>query len=359
VLWKNGNITDLGALTGEGGHSSTADAVNSRGQVVGGAFTSNPDPDSMLGTNFQTRAFLWQNGVMQDLGTPGGPDAQALMINEKGQVVGDSYTSFMPNNGCSDLALTIGAFIWENGKMTDLGNFGGTCTFAIAMNNRGQVIGNSTLTDETQHAFLWERGELKDLGTFGGTFGQAQGLNEAGNVVGIATVAGDQFFHAAVWNNGGITDVGTLPGDANSFGFDINEGGQVVALSTDSQFTTFRAFLWQKGRSMLDLESLAARSGLQLGQAIAFSGTANINNRGEIAANAVDANGNFHAVLLIPCGHVDTDCQDIRATGIEANAKNTPQNRVIADELHRRLMSGGIPAMMRARMAHSRRNLLP
>ena len=63
VLWKNGKITELGALTEEGGHSSTADAVNSRGQVVGGAFTENPDPFSLLGTGFQTRAFLWQNGL--------------------------------------------------------------------------------------------------------------------------------------------------------------------------------------------------------------------------------------------------------------------------------------------------------
>ena len=153
--------------------------------------------------------------------------------------------------------------------------------------------------------------------------------------------------------------LGNCPGDANSFGFDINEGGQVLALSTDSQFTTFRAFLWQKGRPMLDLEALAARSGLQLGLAIAFSGTANINNRGEIAANAVDANGNFHAVLLVPCGHVDTDCQEVRPTGIEVHAANTPQNRGIADEVHRYLMSGGLPALLRARMAHSRGNLLP
>ena len=40
------------------------------------------------------------------------------------------------------------------------------------------------------------------------------------------------------------------------------------------------------------------------------------------------------------------------------NAKNTPQKRAIAGELHLRLTSGGIPAMMRARTAHSRRNLL-
>src|SRR5215469_8106126 len=154
----------------------------------------------------------------------------------------------------------------------------------------------------------------------------------------FATVAGDQFFHAAVWNNGGITDIGTLPGDANSFGFDINEGGQVLALSTDSQFTTFRAFLWQKGSPMLDLEALAARSGLQFGIAILGSSATNINNRGEIAGTAFDSDGNLHAVLLVPCGHTDTDCQDIRAGG-EVHTTKTQQNLAFADELHRKFMS--------------------
>jgi probable HAF family extracellular repeat protein len=243
--------------------------------------------------------------------------------------------------------------------MTDLGNFGGTCTFPFALNNRGQVTGTSFLRgDRAQHAFLWERGTMKDLGTFGGTFSAGSALNDAGDVVGSATFPGDQVVHAAVWNGVGITDVGELPGDANSLGLDINEGGQVLGVSIDSQFTNFRAFLWQKGHPVLDLEPLGALSGLQLGVGFTFNGTVNINNRGEIAGNAVDANGNWHAVLLVPCGHMDTDCQDVRATGIEVNAANAPQNMAIANEAHRTLTSGGIPALMRARMAHNRRNLL-
>src|SRR4029077_2170102 len=80
VLWdKNGEITTLGTL---GGNMSFAVALNNRGQAVGGAANAIADPFGLAFTglpNFgtQTRAFLWENGVMRDLGTLGGPDSFA------------------------------------------------------------------------------------------------------------------------------------------------------------------------------------------------------------------------------------------------------------------------------------------
>ncbi len=197
VLWQNGGITDLGVL--EGGNESVATAVNNRGQVVGLFANTVPDPFSMFGLGYQARAFLWQNGVMQDLGTLGGPDAQALLINERGQVVGWSYTSSNPGCGFAGLSLTTGSFLWEAGKgMKDLGNFGGTCTTAADINNLGQVVGVSALTgDQFGHAFLWENGVLHDLGdSFEGDNSGAFAINEAGEAVGFGYFPGDAVFHA-------------------------------------------------------------------------------------------------------------------------------------------------------------------
>src|SRR6266536_1862644 len=175
VLWRHGKITDLGTL--EGGTESEAFAVNARGQVVGGATNGIPDPSSIVGVTTQVRAFLWQNGAMQDLGTlPGGTDALALLVNERGQIVGQSYTASSippPTPSCRTEGLTLHGFLWENGKMVDLGTLGGSCAFTYALNNRGQVVGQATLAgDETSHPYIWDRKRgIKDLGTLGGIFG--------------------------------------------------------------------------------------------------------------------------------------------------------------------------------------------
>jgi uncharacterized membrane protein len=59
TMWtKDGQIINLGTL---GGNESSAFSVNNRGQVVGMAVNTIPDPFSFLAT--QLRAFLWHDAV--------------------------------------------------------------------------------------------------------------------------------------------------------------------------------------------------------------------------------------------------------------------------------------------------------
>ena len=298
VLWNGGEMIDLGTL--EGGYESIASSVNSHGQVVGLALNGITDPDSMVGLGYQARAFLWQNGAMRDLGTLGGPDAWAFVINERGQVAGNSYVNTEPSARCAQFeigTLTTGAFLWDKGTMKDLGNFGGTCTFVFDLNNRGEVVGASSLAgDQVQHPFLWDGQALIDLHTFGGDAGTAIAINEIGDAVGWATDP-DQVPHAALWRNGQIKDLGTLAGFPFSFGSAINARGQVVGEVASSDFTEFRGFLWQAGGPMIDLNSLIPPgSDLQ----VVFPET--INDRGEIVGRALLPDGSEHAFLMVPCG---------------------------------------------------------
>jgi probable HAF family extracellular repeat protein len=298
VMWRDGKITNLGTLPG-GGYQGAAVSVNNRGEVAGIASNLVPDVNSLLNYNqnlwsgvgygYQLRAFVWdQKNGMQDLGTLGtGTDAEALAINERGQVVGDSYTSSAPG-AC--YGVTSGVFIWDRKHgMVDLGNLGGSCTVPGDLNNRGQVVGASLVTgDAYQRAFLWEHGSLRDLGgSLGGNNTGADAINENGEAVGFARLAGEATFHATLWRHvKEITDLGTVGNDPCSFAQAVNDEEQVVGDSSPSDcvnFDTSRGFLWEHG-SIADLNTLIPPNSPLY---IVYAYT--INHRGEIAVNGAKA----------------------------------------------------------------------
>jgi probable HAF family extracellular repeat protein len=311
VVWEDGRIIDLGTF---GGNFGQANAINDRGQVVEFATNTISTPVSIaafgcdvdLAVPTQTRAFIWEGGAIQDLGTLGGPDSCAVLINERGQVAGYSFT---------DLSASppVHPFLWQHGTMQDLGTLGGTFALANALNNRGDVTGLSFVAgNSVYHPSLWHRGGTTDLGTLGGDTGNAESLNDATEVVGEADLpgpSGSQLYHAFLWRRGVMTDLGTQDGDPCSLALSINSRGQVVGGSTDcSTLLNGHAFLWEQGGPMVDLNSFVpASSNLTLTVATL------INDRSEIAVQAVLPNGDTHAMLLIPCDGEDSNgegCED-------------------------------------------------
>ena len=318
VVWKKGQITNLGTF---GGAHSLATTINNRGQVVGMALNKVPDPFSFI--NFmlagsskgtQARAFLWEGGPLQDLGTLGGNDAFANLVNDRGQIAGTSYTNNMPNSVTG--FPTVDPFLWDHGTMVDLGSLGGTLAAVNALNNRGEVVGLSFLEgDQTFHAFLWTpSGGLQDLPTLGGDFGEATEINEDGDVVGWSTTPGDHALHSFLWRKGEVTDLGTVGSDPCSEDASINSAGQIVGDSLGSDCNTrLHAFLWENGGPMVDLNSLIPTgSGLHLVWGLA------INDRGEIIGIGLPsgcAPEGFltcgHSFVLIPvCAGGNEGCAD-------------------------------------------------
>src|SRR5271169_6570710 len=121
------------------GFPSGSGAVNGRGEVVGAALNLTTDPFPFrppyynfffFGNGTESHAFLWRDGTMQDLGTLGGPDSAAFLVNQNGQIAGTSDVDFNVNPVTG--GPTVHPFLWEHGKMLDLvtdaapGVFGGT-----------------------------------------------------------------------------------------------------------------------------------------------------------------------------------------------------------------------------------------
>ncbi|MBI4718963.1 MAG: HAF repeat-containing protein [Planctomycetes bacterium] len=228
-------IIDLGTL---GGLTSVALGINNLGQVVGGA-------DLPDGTR---HAFLWENGVMTDLGTLGSDRySEAWDINNLGVVCGGSSFS----------TSSWRPFVWEAGTMTQLphlsGQPGGDSN-AYALNDSAQVVGSSLAPGDT-HAVLWENGTVTDLGTLGGSYSIAWDINSSGQIVGIASTGGPPG-GAFLWSEGVMTNLGTL-GGAGSEAWGINDAAQVAGRALRPDNNVAHAFFWEAG-TMTDITASTA-----------------------------------------------------------------------------------------------------
>jgi probable HAF family extracellular repeat protein len=273
TLWSKAVSTRLGTLPGCG--NSYAVALNKSGQAVGLA--------KGAGDARFNHGFLAQGGKMKDLGALGGKYSVAHAINDAGQVVGDSLTSAGERHG----------FLWQNGKMEDIGAIGkGNTVVACGINNRGQIAGAANLIPNGKnHAFLWEQGTMRDLGLLpGGTFSYGYALNESGEVVGWADDARGGL-HAFAWQNDKMQDLGTL-GDDPGAAWSVNNQGQIVG-SAATEKQRMHAFLYEKGR-MSDLNSLVPP-----GSGWILTTACRINDAGQIAGLGWHG-GKSHAFLLTP-----------------------------------------------------------
>jgi probable HAF family extracellular repeat protein len=371
VLWQDGRITNLGTL---GGTQSIAVDVNDAGQAVGAALNRTFDPfanNILLACVFypivegpcynftetflftapaitETRAFVWtQAQGMQDLGTLGGPDSAAWIINDRGQIAGESFISFTPNP--SSGVPTIDPFFWDPNerKMLDLGGLGGTFGAALFMNGQGQVIGLSNLSgDAAYHPFIWSKSEgMKDLGTLGGTLAAPHWINDAGEVVGFANLLGDQTRHAFLWRNGVMTDLGTY-GYPDSESASINTQGQIVGSSFVFNGPS-RGLIWENGALPADLNTLVSP-----GTIMSVTAALLINDSGDIGCLGLDpGDTEEHACLLIPCdeNHPGIEGCDYSLVDRAALVKDQPTHDTDSLEVPRQINSSSTQPMAQYR----------
>jgi probable HAF family extracellular repeat protein len=126
---------DIGTV---GGIITQSRSINAAGDIAGWA----------VNADSRGTSFLYQNGVITDLGTVLGFPSQAMAINDLGQVVG----SRTPGGG----------YLYLNGTVTDLPSLAGNGSSPSSINNVEQIVGSSW-TETGNHAFVITQGQIVDL----------------------------------------------------------------------------------------------------------------------------------------------------------------------------------------------------
>lgn len=218
VLWDHGVVKDLGVLPGD--TTSHADGINNRGQVVG---VSDLIVDDVV---IRSRPVLWDRGSSQALPLGGYPSGRANQINDRGQIVG-----FVTSAGDPEDLFQARPVMWHNGRLSELELPPGGYGSAWDINDRGEVAGFGGAADGTVHGYVWRDGVMCDPGTRGGSFTALWALNSHGQVVGESTDL-EEVDHAILVENGTLHDLNDMiPADSGwtlIFADGINGRGQIA-----------------------------------------------------------------------------------------------------------------------------------
>jgi probable HAF family extracellular repeat protein len=170
-----------------GDQDTAATALSDAGDVVGISGECN----KAVGRFSAKHVVLWHDGKPHEIKTFGGSGWNTPTdINDRGQVVGFAN---MPPDIAADGSLEFNpvGFIWskEKGAQKILPLEGDTNSIAYAINNRGQVVGQSFGGPEGARAFVWENGKATDLneissGDVGMYLILAEGINDRGDITG-------------------------------------------------------------------------------------------------------------------------------------------------------------------------------
>lgn len=174
--------TDTFTLLPVSGLYAVGAAINEAGVAVGSYWLPASD---------ETRGFRHQNGVAQEVGTPGGNSSWANGINGRGDVTGCAGTA----DG------RWHAFTWRAGAMSDLTPdlLAGATSCGRGINIHGDVVGAIVPSGKPVVSFLYANGKLRSIHSLLNAddakrweISYVSGINDRGEISGSGTLDGQK-----------------------------------------------------------------------------------------------------------------------------------------------------------------------
>jgi probable HAF family extracellular repeat protein len=215
-IYENGQMTDLGTLGSE--KWCMAYDINDSNAVVGSSWN----------IDNKVNAFLYRNKTMINLGVLDGTQSVAVAINEKGQVAGRS--SYSADH------LDMHSFVLDQNGMVDIDPQGNE-SYSFDINVKGEVTGWRRVTNTISRPFYYSHGNFTEFETLGGESAFGTAINDFGQIVGESKNAdGDR--RAFLYSDGQVLDLNDLiePSDLTLISAkDINNKKQIVGICKNIQ----------------------------------------------------------------------------------------------------------------------------
>ena len=237
---------------GGGRYSSSANAINSAGWVVGSV--SSNEGENVVNSD----AVLWQNGLSIDLANSQNRVSRAFDINDHDQIVGSAV---FVNQSTAEMP-----FFWSLfSGMVSLGTLGGAYGKAIAINNSGTIVGESLIDANTVHGFAYQwsspqdvlpRGVIWDLGPTFANESTTNDISDDGKMVGTVSLAGASQSFAELIQEGVYSNLNSL--DQLDLGWQLLSSG---AISSNGAYVAGTGLLGGEARAWL-LETVHVQSGI-------------------------------------------------------------------------------------------------
>jgi probable HAF family extracellular repeat protein len=153
-------------------------------------------------------------------------------INDLGQVVGQlNGTGGFYFNGTTTTSLPVAGYYEAN---------------AVGINDSSTICGFGTTQQGDAYVYTQQGSTVTNLGAINQYGTYAYGINNSGQIVGYGEDSTGRYDRAVLYSGGTFQNLGTLPGEAGSDGFALNNRGDVVGISANTNGAGF-PFIYTAG----------------------------------------------------------------------------------------------------------------